>query len=170
MPIPARSLLLTLSTLALTSAAPAGQAVLQADPQSISCPVTLTAELRPEGRILPATFREGDTTRRRVHISLSSTEGRTLRAAEVVLHGDRIGLRPASGGSSTQEVTRSFNITHDAAGAGPLTADLSLANVTGITRVTLSSIDYASAPAWHTSKSSTCVTVPTSNHLLSSLR
>lgn len=178
MPITARPLLLCLSTLVLASATttPAAQIVLRDPPQSLNCPVTLIAELRPESRLRPASLREGDTVRSSVHIRLSSpadqTDDRQIRSAEIVLHGDSLtrGAQPAAAGSPTTEITRSFHIASDPSRPGALSADLSLTGVTGISRVTLASVDFISAPAWHTSKSSSCVTVPTSSRFLSSLR
>ncbi len=174
-PIVIRPLLLLAGAVSFTAiqvSAAAPQILLHSDPQSVNCPVTLYAQPRFTGGVtllVPGQASKRD--RAGVHLRLEDPDGRPIRGAEIILCGLAAthGAQPASLSSSTQP-TQSFHVVGSGDTPGVLIADLWLAHAVTIESVSVTAVDFASAPAWKASKASSCITVPNGNRLVGSLR
>ena len=166
-----RPLFLLAGTFTLLATQLPAQAVVQQDPQSVNCPVTLTAQPRFDDGITLLPDQTSKHDRAGVHLHLEDPDGRSIRSAEITLRGTPAtrGARPASFSTATP-LTRTFHVVSGAHQPGSLTANLWLAHAATIESVSITAIDFASAPAWQASKSSSCITVPNGNRLLGSLR
>lgn len=166
-----RPLLLLAGSLIATQLSAAAQAVLHQDPQSVNCPVTVSAQPRFDDGITLVPDQTADRTRAGVHLRLQDADGRPIRSAEITLRGLPTvhGAQPASL-SNTGQLTRSFHVVSGGNTPGTLTADLWLAHAVSIESVSITAINFAAAAAWQASKQSSCVTVPNGNRLLGSLR
>ena len=169
-----RPLLLLAGTLTATHLAAPSQALLQSNPQSRNCPITVSAQPRYTSGIIPVPSQAAHGDRAGVHLRLEDLDGRPIRSAEVTLRGVAAmrGLQPASLGNSadTKQPTQTFHVVSGRDTAGALTADLWLAHAVTIQSVSVTAVDFASAPAWQASRVSACIAVPNGNRLVGSLR
>ncbi len=170
MPI-TRPLLFLVGTLTATHLSPAAQVLLHADPQSVNCPVTVSAQPRFDGGVTPVPEQSTHRDRAGVHLRLEDPDGRPIRSAEITLRGSAAtrGAQPASFGAATRP-TQTFHVVSGGNTPGTLTADLWLAHAVTIESVSITAINFASAPAWQASRTSACIAVPNGNRLLGSLR
>ena len=99
-----RPLIFLAGSLALiaTQLSAASQVLLQADPQSRNCPVTVFAQPRFTGGITLVPDQSTSRDRAGVHLHLEDPDGRPIRSAEVTLRGRAAsyGAQPASLGGS----------------------------------------------------------------------
>ena len=168
-----RPLLVLVGALTLTEPqlSAASEALLQTNPQSSSCPVDLYAQSRFDTGVTLVPDQTAAPTRAGVHLRLQDQNGRSIRSAEITLRGlpARHGAQPASLGTSGQLI-QTFHVVSGQTSAGGLTADLWLPHATSIRNVSVTTIEYAAAPAWHTSSTSACVAAPIGHQFLSLLR
>ena len=169
-----RPLLLLAGTLSATQIAAPSQVLLHSDPQSRNCPITISAQPRYISGLMPVPSQTAHRDRAGVHLRLEDPDGRPIRSAEVTLHGVAAvtGAQPASFSNSTdtKQPTQTFHVVSGRDTAGVLTADLWLAHAVTIRSVSVTAVDFASAPAWQASEISACIAVPSGNRLLGSLR
>ena len=171
-----RPLLLLAGTLTLTATqlSAASQVLLHIDPQSRNCPVTIYAQPRFTSGLMLVPSPLATRDRAGVHLHLEDPDGRPIRSAEITLRGLAAtrGVQPASLGNSpeSRQPPQTFHVVSSGDTPGALTADLWLAHAVTIQSVSVTAVNFASAPAWQASGDSSCIVVPNGNRLVGSLR
>ena len=169
-----RPLLLLAGTLTATQLSAGSQVLLHPDPQSRNCPVSLYAQPRFPSGIMLVPSQSATRDRAGVHLHLEDLDGRPIRSAEITLRGIAAthGVQPASLGNSpeSKQPTQTFHVVSSEDTPGALTADLWLAHAVTIQSVSVTTVNFASAPAWQASQTSSCIAVPNGSRLVGSLR
>ncbi len=168
-----RPLLLLAGALTLTAPqlSATSEVLLQTNSQHLSCPVDLYVQPRFDSGVTLVPDQTAVPTRAGVHLRLQDQDRRPIRSAEITLRGLPAprGAQPASLETSSQLI-QTFHVVSGQTSAAGLTADLWLPHAVSIRNVSVTSISYATAPAWHASSTSACITAPSGHQLLSLLR
>lgn len=167
------SILLLAGSYALAQAAPqASRMVLKAGPQSVDCPVELSAQWNGGSGQMLKTRKEHPTgAAQNLLIIVRNPNAYTIARAHVIIHGVPLQRRvlPAGPGNAyPDDVVKQFDIKRRIESGASATSDIWIEQVSGIRYVELWSFVYSDGPSWHSSKRSNCRVAPDRMMLISS--
>lgn len=164
------SILLLAGSYIFAQAPQTSNMVLKAGPQSVACPVELSAQLNGGNGQILKTHKDGpEVSAQSVLVVLRNPTARSIVSAEILVHGVPFERRMLPAGSgSADEVVKQFHIKRKIEGGASATSDIWIDQVSGISDVELISFVYSDGPTWHASAKSNCRVAPDRMMLISS--